>query len=49
MTDRLKEVKREQKLHRLVIIPINAAEKIETDTLEGKEAAEYYNNLTTHM
>lgn len=49
VTDRLKEVKREQKLHRLFIIPINAAEKIETDTKEGKEAAEYYNNLTTHM
>lgn len=49
VTDRLKEVKREQKLHRLIIIPINAAEKIETDTKDGKEAAEYYNNLTTHM
>ena len=49
VTDRLKEVKREQNLHRLSIIPINAAEKIDTDTKEGKEAAEYYNNLTTHM
>ncbi len=49
VTDRLKEVKSEQKLHRLFIIPINAAEKIDTDTNEGKEAAEYYNNLTTHM
>lgn len=49
VTDRLEEVKREQKLHRLFIIPINAAEKIDTDTKEGKEAAEYYNNLTTHM
>ncbi len=49
VTDRLKEVKREQQLHRLFIVPINAAEKIETDTKEGKEAAEYYNNLTTHM
>lgn len=49
VTDRLKEIKREQKLHRLFIIPINAAEKIDTDTNEGKEAAEYYNNLTTHM
>ncbi len=49
VTDRLREVKREQKLHRLFIIPINAAEKIDTDTNEGKEAAEYYNNLTTHM
>lgn len=49
VTDRLNEVKREQKLHRLFIIPINAAERIDTDTKEGKEAAEYYNNLTTHM
>ncbi len=49
VTDRLKEVKREQKLQRLAIIPINMAEKIETDTKEGKEAAEHYNNLTTHM
>lgn len=49
VTDRLKEVKREQSLDRLHVIPINAAEKIETDTKEGKEAAEHYNNLTTHM
>lgn len=49
VTDRLKEVKSEQKLHRLFIVPINVAEKIETDTKEGKEAAEYYNNLTTHI
>ncbi len=49
VTDRLKEVKREQRLHRLYVIPINAAEKIETDTKDGKEAAEHYNNLTTHM
>lgn len=49
VTDRLKEVKREQQLYRLFIVPINAAEKIEIDTKEGKEAAEYYNNLTTHM
>lgn len=49
VTDRLREVKKEQKLKRLYIIPINAAEKIETDTKAGKEAAEHYNNLTTHM
>lgn len=49
VTDRLKEVKREQRLHQLAVIPINAAEKIETNTKEGKEAAEHYNNLTTHM
>lgn len=49
VTDRLKEVKREQKLNRLFVVPINAAEKIETDTKAGKDAAEHYNNLTTHM
>lgn len=49
VTDRLREVKREQSLNRLFIVPINAAEKIETDTHAGKEAAEHYNNLTTHM
>ena len=49
VTDRLKEVKKEQQLYRLAVVPINAAEKIETDTKAGKEAAEYYNNLTTHM
>ena len=49
VTDRLREVKREESLNRLFIIPINAAERIETDTKEGKEAAEHYNNITTHM
>lgn len=49
VTDRLREVKTEEKLHRLVVIPINAAERIETNTKAGKEAAEYYNDLTTHM
>lgn len=49
VTDRLKEVKKEQKLHRLTVVPINMAEKIEADTKEGKEAAEFYGNLTTHM
>lgn len=49
VTDRLVEVKREQKLHRLAVIPVNAAEKIETDTKEGREAAGHYNNLVTHM
>ena len=49
VTDRLKEVKKEQGLYRLIIIPINAAEKIETDTNAGKEAADRYDDLTTHM
>lgn len=49
VTDRLKEVKTEQNLRRMVIVPVNAAEKIETDTLAGKKSAEWYNNLTTDM
>lgn len=49
VTDRLREVKREQKLRRLYVIPVNASEKIETDTKYGAEAAEHYNNITTHM
>lgn len=49
VTDRLREVKRQEKMNRLYVIPINAAEKIETDTLAGKKAAEWYNNLTTDM
>ena len=49
VTDRLREVKKEQKLKRLYVIPINASEKIETDTKDGEEAAEHYNNITTHM
>ena len=49
VTDRLNEVKKEQKLKRLNVIPINAAEKIETDTPNGKKSAERYNNLTTDM
>lgn len=49
VTDRLREIKRELKLNRMVVIPINAAEKIETDTPDGKKEAERYNNLTTAM
>ena len=49
VTDRLKEVRKEQKLYKMQVIPINAAEKIETDTASGKDAAERYNNLTTAM
>lgn len=49
VTDRLNEVKRELKLRKLYVIPINAAEKIETDTAAGKDAAKRYNDLTTDM
>lgn len=49
VTDRLKEVKKEEKLYKLYVIPINAAEKIETDSAAGKDAARRYNNLTTDM
>ena len=49
VTDRLREVKAERSLGKMFIIPINAAEKIETDTAAGKKSAEHYNNLTTDM
>ena len=49
VTDRLREVKKEQRLNRMMIIPINAAEHIETDTPQGKESASRYNILTTEM
>lgn len=49
VTDRLKEVKREEKLYKMYVIPINAAEKIETDTAAGKDAARRYDDLTTDM
>ncbi|MCI9099707.1 MAG: DEAD/DEAH box helicase family protein [Lachnospiraceae bacterium] len=49
VTDRLREVKIEQNLKKMYIIPINAAERIETDTKAGRDAAERYNDLTTHM
>ena len=49
VTDRLREVKKEQRLNRMMIIPINAAEHIETDTPQGKESASRYHNLTTDM
>lgn len=49
VTDRLREVKKEQKLWKMEIIPINAAEKIEDDSPENRKDAEHYNNLTTAM
>lgn len=49
VTDRLKEVKEEEKLHQLVVVPINAAEKIDTNTNDNREAAEHYSNISTHM
>lgn len=44
VTDRLREVKEEQSLNRMVIIPVNAASKI-----PDEDAAVYYENLTTYM
>ena len=42
----------EEKFHVVLLFlssRVNAAERIDTDTNENKEAAEYYNNITTHM
>lgn len=51
VTDRLEEVKREEKLTRLVIVPINAAGKVPDDVLEdGKsKACDIYDNLTSYL
>lgn len=49
VTDRLREVKREERLSRMEIIPINAAEKIETDSEKNRLDAERYQNLSTAM
>lgn len=51
VTDRLEEVKREEKLTRLVIVPVNAAGKVPDDVMEdGKsKACDIYDNLTSYL
>lgn len=53
VTDRLEEVKREEKLNRMVIVPVNAAAKVPEDRIEegnhkGK-AADLYDDMTTYL
>ena len=53
VTDRLEEVKAEEKLSRMVIVPVNAAAKVPDDVIEdgkGKvKACEIYENMTTYL
>lgn len=51
VTDRLEEVKREEKLHRLMIVPVNAAGKVPDETIkDGKvRARDIYDNMTTYL
>lgn len=53
VTDRLEEVKAEEKLSRMVIVPVNAAAKVPDDVVEdgkGKvKACEIYENMTTYL
>ena len=51
VTDRLEEVKREEKLNRMVIIPINAAGKVPDDKVGNgqQKACDIYDNMTTYL
>lgn len=51
VTDRLEEVKREEKLSRMVIVPVNAAGKVPEETVgDGKQrACDIYDDLTTYL
>ena len=53
VTDRLEEVKVEEHLSRLVIVPINAASRVPEDVVEDGsktvKAGDVYDNLTTYM
>lgn len=51
VTDRLDEVKREEKLNRMVIVPVNAAGKVPEETVfEGiQRACDIYDNMTTYL
>lgn len=51
VTDRLEEVKREEKLDRMVIVPVNAAGKVPEDVVsDGKtKASDIYDNMTTYL
>lgn len=51
VTDRLEEVKREEKLNRMVIVPVNAAARVPDDAVgDGKiKACDIYDNMTTYL
>lgn len=53
VTDRLEEVKIEEKLSRMVIVPVNAAAKVPEDAVEDGaakiKACDKYENMTTYL
>ncbi len=51
VTDRLEEVKLEEKLNRMVIVPVNAAGKVPDDVVENGQvkASDLYDNITTYL
>lgn len=52
VTDRLEEVKREEKLNRMVIVPVNASARVPDDVVVdgGKvRASDIYDNMTTYL
>ncbi len=53
VTDRLEEVKIEEKLSRMVIVPVNAAAKVPEDSVEDGaakiKACDKYENMTTYL
>lgn len=50
VTDRLEEVKREERLNRMVVVPVNAASRVpDTLTKDGKRAADLYDNMTAYL
>ena len=52
VTDRLEEVRREEKLNRLVIVPVNAAARVPDDVVVdgGRvKASDVYDNMTTYL
>lgn len=53
VTDRLEEVKTEERLSRMVIVPVNAASRVPDDVIDlgsGKiKACDLYDNMTTYM
>lgn len=52
VTDRLEEVKREEGLHRMVIVPVNEAGRVPDDVVNGESKAkanDIYNDMTTYL
>lgn len=52
VTDRLEEVKREEKLSRMVIISVNEAGRVPDDSVSGEsktKASDVYNDMTTYL